>query len=36
MCFAHLTDKILKSLDEGLLTGFIITDLQKTSNTINH
>ena len=33
---ANLTDKILKRFDEGLLTGLILTDLQKAFDTINH
>ena len=36
LCLAHLTDKILEGFDEGLLTGMILTDLQKTFDTINH
>ena len=31
-----MTDKILKGFDEGLLTGMILTDLQKACDTINH
>ena len=31
-----MTDKILKGFNEGLLTGMILTDLQKAFNTINH
>ena len=31
-----MTDKILKGFDEGLLTGMILTDLQKSFDTINH
>ena len=33
---ANLTDKILKRFDEGLLTGLILTELQKAFDTINH
>ena len=33
---SNLTDKILKGVDEGLLTGIIIVDLQKAFDTINH
>ena len=33
---AHLTDKILKRFDEGLLAGMILSDLQKAFDTINH
>ena len=36
LCLAHLTDKILKGFVEGLLTGMILADLQKASDTINH
>ena len=36
LCLAHLTDKILEGFDEGLLTGMILTYLQKTFDTINH
>ena len=36
LCFAHLTDKILKRFDEGLLTGMILIDVQKAFRTINH
>ena len=32
----HLTDKILKGSDEGLLTGMILIDLQKAFDTMNH
>ena len=31
-----MTVKILKGLDEGLLTGMILIDLQKAFGTINH
>ena len=36
LCLSFLTDKILKSFDEGLLTGMILIDLQKAFVTINH
>ena len=36
ICVWHLTDKILKVFDEGLLTGMILIDLQKAFDTINH
>ena len=36
VCLAHLTNKILKGFDEGLLTGMIFIDLQKAFDTINH
>ena len=32
----HLTDKILKGFDEGLLTGMMLIDLQKAFKKINH
>ena len=35
-CLSLLTDKILKGIDEGLLTGMILIDLKKAFNTINH
>ena len=35
-CLSRLTDKILKGIDEGLLTGMILIDLKKAFNTINH
>ena len=35
LCLSFLTDKILKGFDEGLLTGIILTELQKAFNTIN-
>ena len=31
-----LNDKILKGFDDGLVTGMILIDLQKTFDTINH
>ena len=33
---SFLTDKILKSFDEGLLTKVTLIDLQKAFETINH
>ena len=36
LCLTHLTDKILKGFDEGLLTGMMLIDLQKAFNKINH
>ena len=36
LCLAHLTDKILKGFDEGLLNGMILIDFQKAFDTINH
>ena len=35
-CLSRLTGKILKGIDEGLLTGMILIDLKKAFNTINH
>ena len=35
LCLSYL-NKILKSFDNGLLTGMILIDLQKTFNTIDH
>ena len=35
LCLSHLTDKILKGFDEGLLTGMLLIDLQKVFGTIN-
>ena len=34
--FSFLTDKVLKEFNEGLLTGMILIDLQKTFDTIDH
>ena len=36
ICFSFSTDKILKGFDKGLLTGIILTDLQKAFETTNH
>ena len=36
LCLAHLTDKILKGFDEGLLIWMIHTDLQNAFDTIYH
>ena len=36
LCLAHLMDRKLKEFDEGLLSGMILTDLQKVFDTINH
>ena len=33
---SFLTDKILKGFDDGLLTGMILTDLQKAFNTMDY
>ena len=35
-CLSFLNDKILKSFDQGLITGMILIDLQKTFGTIHH
>ena len=35
-CLSYLTDKIRTGFDCGLLTGMILTDLQKAFDTINH
>ena len=32
----HLTDKIIKGFDEGLLTGMVLIDLYKAFDTIIH
>ena len=32
----YITDKISKDFDSGLLTGMILTDLQKAFDTIDH
>ena len=36
LCLLFLADKILKSSDERVLTGIILTDLQKAFDIINH
>ena len=33
---SFITDKVLKGLDDGLLTGMILIDLQKAFDTIDH
>ena len=35
-CLPYLTDKIFKGFDSGLLTGVILSDLQKAFDTIDH
>ena len=35
-CFSYLNDKILKNFEKGLMTGMILTDLQKAFDTIDH
>ena len=36
MCLSFLTDQILEGFDEGVLTGMILIDPQKTFDMINH
>ena len=36
LCLTHLTDKVLKEFNKGLLNRMIIIDLQKAFDTINH
>ena len=36
LCLSSLTDKVLKWLDKGLLTGMILIDLQTAFDTIGH
>ena len=36
LCLSFLTDKILKSFDEGLLTEMILIDLQIAFDTVNN
>ena len=35
-CLSFLNDKILKGFGQGLITGMILTDLQKAFDTIDH
>ena len=35
-CLSYLQDKVSKGFDSGLLTGMILTDLQKAFDTIDH
>ena len=35
LCLSFLNNKILKGIDEGLLTGMILIELQKAFDTIN-
>ena len=35
-CLSFLNDEILKHIDDGLVTGVILIDLQKGFDTINH
>ena len=36
LCWSFSTDKTLKEFEEGLVTGMILTDLQKAFDTIDH
>ena len=36
LCLTHLTDKVLKEFNKGLLNKMIIIDLQKAFDTINN
>ena len=36
LCLSFLTDKVLRRLDKGLLTGMILIDLQKAFDTTDH
>ena len=36
LCLSYLTDKILKGIDEGFLTGMILNNLEKTFDTTDH
>ena len=36
ICLSFLTNKVLKGLDEGLLTGLILIEVQKAFDTIDH
>ena len=36
LCLSFLTDKVLKGFDKSMLTGMILTDLQKAFGTIEH
>ena len=35
-CLVHLTDYIIKGMDEGQHTGMILIDLQKAFGTLGH
>ena len=35
-CLSYLNDKILKGFDKGLITGMVLTDLQKAFDTTDH
>ena len=35
-CLSFLNDKILTGIDNGMLTGMILIDLQKAFDTIDH
>ena len=36
LCWSFLTNKVLKEVGEGMLTGMILIDLQKTFDTMDH
>ena len=35
-CLSYLTDKVRKGVEKVLLTGMILIDLKKASDTIDH
>ena len=35
-CLSYLTDKVRTGFEKGLLTGMVLTDLQKAFDTIDH
>ena len=35
-CLSLLNDKILTGIDNGMITGMILIDLQKAFDTIDH
>ena len=35
-CFSQLNDNILTGIDNGMLTGMVLIDLQKAFDTIDH
>ena len=35
-CLVHVTNTILKNIDNGLLTGLVFLDLSKTFDTLDH
>jgi hypothetical protein len=36
LCLSYLSNKVLTSFDQGMLTGMILIDLQKAFDTIDH